>query len=132
MLVVSSVSSDSIRITRPSGEVDTYKLSKYLRSNQSTCINQRPIVSIGEEVKAGDVIADGPATDKGELALGKNMVVAFMMFSGYNYEDAVILNERLVKEDAYTTIHIEDYEMPCRETKLGPEEIPVGGRGIFR
>ena len=121
--VVSSVSSDSIRITRPSGEVDTYKLSKYLRSNQSTCINQRPIVSIGEEVKAGDVIADGPATDKGELALGKNVLIGFMTWEGYNYEDAVLVNERIVRDDVYTSIHIEEYECEARDTKLGPEEI---------
>lgn len=83
----------------------------------------KPIVKVGDKVKRNHVIADGPSTDKGELALGRNVVVAFTMFNGYNYEDAVILNERLVKEDAYTTVHIEDYEMPCRETKLGPEEI---------
>ena len=110
-------------IVKNKGGIDEYHLSDFTASNQGTCFHHKPIVRVGDKVKRGHVIADGPSTDKGELALGKNMVVAFMMFNGYNYEDAVILNERLVKEDAYTTIHIEDYEMPCRETKLGPEEI---------
>ena len=110
-------------VVKNKGGQDVYYLSDYTASNQGTCFHHRPIVHVGDKVKRGHVIADGPSTDKGELALGKNVVVAFMMFNGYNYEDAVILNEKLVKEDAYTTVHIEDYEMPCRETKLGPEEI---------
>ena len=98
-------------------------MANFELSNAGTCQHHRPIVTVGMEVKAGMVIADGPSTDNGELALGKNVVVAFMTFDGYNYEDAVILNERLVKDDVYTGIHLEDYEMQCRETKLGPEEI---------
>ncbi len=102
---------------------DTYYLSNFERSNQGTCYHQVPIVKAGEKVKRGYVIADGPSTDQGELALGKNALVAFMTFGGYNYDDAVILSERLVKDEVYTSIHIEDYEIQCRETKLGPEEI---------
>ena len=101
----------------------TYPLTKFLRSNQSTCINMRPIVDLGERVKKGDVLADGPSTDKGEIALGKNALIGFMTWEGYNYEDAVLLNERLVREDMYTSIHIEEYESESRDTKLGPEEI---------
>ena len=110
-------------VIKNKGGVDEYYLTDFTASNQGTCFHHRPIVKVGDKVKRNHIIADGPSTDMGELALGKNVVVAFMMFNGYNYEDAVILNERLVKEDAYTSIHIEDYEMPCRETKLGPEEI---------
>ena len=110
-------------VVKNKGGQDIYYLSDFTASNQGTCIRQRPIVSVGDKVKRGFVIADGPSTNEGELALGKNMVVAFTMFEGYNYEDAVILNQRLVKEDAYTTVHIADYEMACRDTKLGPEEI---------
>ena len=110
-------------VVKNKGGQDVYYLSDFTASNQGTCFHHRPIVKVGDKVKRNHVIADGPSTDQGELALGKNVVVAFMMFNGYNYEDAVILNEKLVKEDAYTSIHIEDYEMPCRETKLGPEEI---------
>ena len=103
---------------------DTYYLSNYELANSSICSHQRPIVKVGDKVEAGvTILADGNSTDKGELALGKNMTVAFMTFNGYNYEDAVILNENLVKDDAYTSLHLEDYEMQCRETKLGPEEI---------
>ena len=102
---------------------DTYYLADFERSNASTCFSHRPLVKQGDEVKRGMVIADGPSTDQGELALGKNMTVAFMTFNGYNYEDAVILNERLVKDDVYTSIHIEHYDIDCRDTKLGPEEI---------
>ena len=102
---------------------DTYYLANFERSNNSTCVNHRPIVKLGDKVHRGEVIADGPSTDKGELALGKNMTVAFMTFNGYNYEDAVILNERLVKDDVYTSIHIEQTDIDCRDTKLGPEEI---------
>ncbi len=121
--VVKFVAADSIDIEREDGAIDTYKLSKYQRSNQSNCINQRPIVSIGEQVKEGDVIADGPATDNGELALGKNVLIGFMTWEGYNYEDAVLINERIVRDDVYTSIHIEEYECEARDTKLGPEEI---------
>ncbi|MBE3552681.1 MAG: DNA-directed RNA polymerase subunit beta [Kyrpidia tusciae] len=106
-----------------SGDLDKYKLLKFRRSNQGTCINQRPIVRKGEKVQAGDIIADGPATDQGELALGRNVLVAFMTWEGYNYEDAILLSEKLVKEDVYTSIHIEEYEAEARDTKLGPEEI---------
>ena len=101
----------------------TYHLTKFLRSNQSTCINQRPIVNLGERVKKGDVLADGPSTCNGEVALGKNALIGFMTWEGYNYEDAVLLNERLVRDDVYTSIHIEEYESESRDTKLGPEEI---------
>ena len=105
------------------GDLDKYKLLKFVRSNQGTCINQRPIVRKGDVVKAGDIIADGPSTDQGELALGRNVLVAFMPWEGYNYEDAILLSERLVREDVYTSIHIEEYESEARDTKLGPEEI---------
>ena len=121
--VVSYVDGKKVVVKNKKGE-DIYYLSDFTASNQDTCFHHIPIVKVGDKVVRGKtILADGPSTDKGELALGRNMTVAFMMFNGYNYEDAVILNERLVKEDAYTTIHIEDYEMPCRETKLGPEEI---------
>ena len=121
--VVSYVDARRVVVKNKGGE-DTYYLSDFTASNQDTCFHHKPIVKVGDKVVRGKtILADGPSTDMGELALGKNMLVAFMMFNGYNYEDAVILNERLVKDDAYTTIHIEDYEMPCRETKLGPEEI---------
>ena len=120
--VVSYVDARKIVVDNKTGQ-DTYYLADFSVSNQNTCFHQKPIVKVGDKVKRNHVIADGPSTDKGELALGRNVVVAFTMFNGYNYEDAVILNEKLVKEDAYTTVHIEDYEMPCRETKLGPEEI---------
>lgn len=102
---------------------DTYELSTFERSNQGETANHRPIVRKGDKIRRGQIIADGPSTDKGELALGKNMTIAFMTFNGYNFEDAVIMNERLVKEDVYTSLHIEDYETQCRDTKLGPEEI---------
>jgi DNA-directed RNA polymerase subunit beta len=105
------------------GDVDKYKLLKFMRSNQNTCINQRPIVREGQEVVPGDILADGPATDTGELALGRNVLVAFMTWEGYNYEDAILLSEKIVKEDIYTSIHIEEYELEARDTKLGPEEI---------
>ena len=115
---------DSKKIVINNGKSsDTYYLSTFERSNASTCVNHRPIVKAGDKVHAGQVIADGPSCDKGELALGKNMTVAFMTFEGYNYEDAVILNERLVKDDAYTSLHISHYDIECRDTKLGPEEI---------
>ncbi len=105
------------------GDIDKYKLHKFMRSNQGTSINQRPLVRKGEIVKAGDIIADGPSTEQGEIALGRNVVVAFMTWEGYNYEDAILLSERLVKEDVYTSVHIEEYESEARDTKLGPEEI---------
>ncbi|MDR0874925.1 MAG: DNA-directed RNA polymerase subunit beta [Clostridiales Family XIII bacterium] len=107
----------------PGEEVDVYHLLKFKRSNQGTCINQRPIVNIGEHVEAGEVIADGPSTDEGEVALGKNLLIGFMTWEGYNYEDAIILNERLIMDDVLTSLHIEEYECEARDTKLGPEEI---------
>ena len=121
--VVETVTGDKIVISEESGKKRTYTLRKFKRTNGSTCINQRPIVREGEIVKRGDVIADGPATDKGEMALGKNLLIAFTTWEGYNYEDAILLSERLVKEDVLTSIHIEDYDCECRDTKLGPEEI---------
>ncbi|WP_054951675.1 DNA-directed RNA polymerase subunit beta [Numidum massiliense] len=105
------------------GNLDKYKLYKFIRSNQGTCVNQRPLARVGERVEAGDIIADGPSTEMGELALGQNVVVAFMTWEGYNYEDAILLSEKLVREDVYTSIHIEEYEQEARDTKLGPEEI---------
>ena len=121
--VVSYVSADRIEVTAKDGTVDTYMLAKYQRSNQSTCINQRPIITLGDKVKAGDTIADGPATDEGELALGRNVLIGFTTWEGYNYEDAVLVNERIVRDDVYTSIHIEEHECEARETKLGPEQI---------
>lgn len=121
--IVERVSADEIIIKKEDGDKDRYKLLKFKRSNSGTCVNQAPIVSKNEEVKAGDVIADGPATDHGEIALGRNCLIAFMTWEGYNYEDAVLINERLVKEDRLSTIHIEEYECEARDTKLGPEEI---------
>ena len=103
--------------------VDIYRLSKFQRSNQSTCINQRPIVRVGDEVRAGDIIADGPSTDLGELALGRNVVVAFMPWNGYNFEDSILISERIVRDDVFTSIHLEEFEIAARDTKLGPEEI---------
>ncbi len=121
--VVKRVSADMVVITDDQGVDHEYRLTKFMRSNQGTCVNQRPILSQGDRVKAGDVIADGPATANGEISLGKNMLIGFMTWEGYNYEDAVLINERLVKEDVYTSIHIEEYEIEARDTKLGPEEI---------
>ena len=120
---VMSVGADEIVIKEKDGHIETYKLIKFLRSNQSTCINQRPIVNCGEKVKKGDIIADGPSTADGEIALGKNILIGFMTWEGYNYEDAILINERLVKEDVFTSIHIEEYECEARDTKLGAEEI---------
>ncbi|MBR5071785.1 MAG: DNA-directed RNA polymerase subunit beta [Oscillospiraceae bacterium] len=120
---VVSVSAGKIVIKEDDGNERTYKLIKFLRSNQSTCVNQRPIVSEGDRVEAGEVIADGPATANGEISLGKNMLIGFTTWQDYNYEDAVLINEKLVKEDTFTSIHIEEYELECRDTKLGPEEI---------
>ena len=120
---VVKVTGDEIVIKNEDGKNQTYTLRKFKRTNGGTCINQRPIVKEGEIVKRGDVIADGPSTDKGEMALGKNLLIAFTTWEGYNYEDAILLNERLVKEDVLTSLHIEDYDCECRDTKLGPEEI---------
>ncbi len=121
--VVVRVSATSIDIRNKAGQITTYKLLKFKRSNQGTCINQKPIVDVGDEVKEGQIIADGPATDRGEIALGKNVLIGFMTWEGYNFEDAILISERLVKEDVYTSIHIEEYEAEARDTKLGPEEI---------
>ena len=121
---VVKVSSEEILIERDEdGQIDRYKLLKFKRSNQGTTINQRPIVAKGEKIEKGQVIADGPSTDLGEIALGKNLLVAFMTWEGYNYEDAILINEKLVIEDTLTSIHIEEYESEARDTKLGPEEI---------
>ncbi len=121
--VVEYVDGKVIRIRTLNGDLERYELQKFIRSNQGTCINQTPIVKIGEDISAGDIIADGPSMDQGELAIGRNVVVAFMTWNGYNYEDAVIMNERLVIDDVYTSIHIEKYEIEARDTKLGKEEI---------
>ncbi|MGP1405376.1 DNA-directed RNA polymerase subunit beta, partial [Filifactor alocis] len=121
--VVEKVSARQVVIRREDGEVDNYSLLKFKRSNQGTCINQTVIVNKGDVVKKGDAIADGPSTDLGEIALGRNCLVAFMTWEGYNYEDAILINERLVKEDRLSSIHIEEYEAEARDTKLGPEEI---------
>ncbi len=121
--VIEKVDASEIVIKTNEGRKDRYKLSKFKRSNQSNCMNQKPIISKGQVVKAGDIIADGPSTKDGELALGKNPLIGFMTWEGYNYEDAVLLSERLVAEDVYTSIHIEEYECEARDTKLGPEEI---------
>ncbi len=121
--VVTKVDATSITVSYDGSETKTYKLTKFLRSNHGTCINQRPIVAVGDRVKARDTLADGPSTSNGEIALGKNILMGFMTWEGYNYEDAILLNERMVKEDVFTSIHIEEYETEARDTKLGPEEI---------
>lgn len=121
--VVQAVSADNIIIQHDDGSKEAYRLLKFIRSNQGTCYNQRPIVRVGDRVEADEIIADGPSTDQGELALGRNVLVAFMPWEGYNYEDAILISERLVKEDVFTSIHIEEYECEARDTKLGPEEI---------
>ena len=121
--VVEKVTADEITVRNKKKELDTYKLRKFKRTNGGTCINQRPVVQRGEIVKAGDILADGPSTQNGEMALGRNVLIAFSTWEGYNYEDAVLISERLVKEDVYTSIHIEEYDCECRDTKLGPEEI---------
>ena len=121
--VVESVDADQIVVREDNGEMHTYEMTKFKRSNAGTCTNQRPIVDKGEKIKKGQVIGDGPATSNGELSLGKNALIGFMTWEGYNYEDAVLLNENLVKQDKYTSIHIEDLETEARDTKLGPEEI---------
>ena len=120
---VIGVSADKIKIKAENGEIDEYELIKFLRSNHGTCINQKPIVDVGQTVEKGEVIADGPATSNGEVSLGKNALIGFMTWEGYNYEDAVLINQKLVREDMYTSIHIEEYDIEARDTKLGPEEI---------
>ena len=122
--------SNEIRMNNDDGTKDVYHLTKFMRSNQSNCYNQKPIVFKGDHVEAGEVIADGPSTYQGELALGKNPLIGFMTWEGYNYEDAVLLSERLVQDDVYTSIHIEEYEAEARDTKLGPEEITKDGPGV--
>ena len=121
--VVTRVAADSVSVRYDDGRVEDYRLTKYLRSNHGTCINQRPIVDAGQRVEKGEVIVDGPSTNNGEIALGKNILMGFMTWEGYNYEDAILLNERMVKDDVFTSIHIEEYETESRDTKLGPEEI---------
>jgi len=121
--VVRSVSADEVTVTNDDGSVESYHITKFMRSNQGTCINQVPVVDRGERIQAGQVIADGPATSNGEISLGKNALIGFMTWEGYNYEDAVLINEKIVRDDVYTSIHIEEYEIEARDTKLGPEEI---------
>ncbi len=121
--VVEKVTADKVIVRTSKTTTDEYELIKFMRSNQGTCVNQRPIVDKGEEVKKGQVLADGPATKNGEISLGKNALIGFMTWEGYNYEDAVLINEKLVRDDIYTSIHIEEYEIEARDTKLGPEEI---------
>ncbi|MEF9983120.1 MAG: DNA-directed RNA polymerase subunit beta [Oscillospiraceae bacterium] len=121
--IAERVSANEVAIRTPDGRLEIQRLTKFMRSNQGTCINQRPIVDVGERIIKGQVIADGPSTSNGEISLGKNMLVGFMTWEGYNYEDAVLINERIVKEDIYTSIHIVEFEIEARETKLGPEEI---------
>ena len=134
--VVAKVSAQYVTVRYDSGRVEEYKLTKYLRSNHGTCINQRPIVDVGQRVEFQDVLADGPSTDRGEIALGRNILMGFMTWEGYNYEDAVLLNERMVREDVFTSIHIEEYELEARDTKLGPEtitrDIPNVGEDALR
>ena len=120
---VMRVDANYITVRYDAGETVDYKLIKFARSNQGTCINQRPIVKPGDRVSKGDVLADGPSTSNGEISLGKNILVGYMNWEGYNYEDAILLNERLVMEDVFTSIHVEEYECDARDTKLGPEEI---------
>ncbi len=133
---VQKVNANEIVVLTDDGNTDYYHLIKFLRSNQGTCINQRPIVDKGERVEAGQVIADGPATSNGEIALGKNALIGFMTWEGYNYEDAVLINERMVRNDVFTSIHIEEFEIEARDTKLGPEEItrdiPNVGEDVFK
>ena len=134
--VVTKVAADSVSVRYDDGRVEDYRLTKYLRSNHGTCINQRPIVDAGQRVEKGEVIVDGPSTNNGEIALGKNILMGFMTWEGYNYEDAILLNERMVKEDVFTSIHIEEYELEARDTKLGPEtitrDIPNVGEDALR
>ena len=133
---VTQVDAKKITITVKGGDKDEYELTKFVRSNQDTCMNQRPIVSLNQEVKEGEVIADGPATANGEISLGKNALIGFMTWEGYNYEDAVLINEKLVRDDVYTSVHIEEFEIEARDTKLGPEtitrDIPNVGEDALR
>ena len=123
---VVKIGGDKIHIKRDKdGVVDIYKYYKFKRSNQGTTINQRPIVKLGDHIEADEIICDGPSTSNGEIALGKNILIAFMTWEGYNYEDAMLLNEKLVIDDVLTSLHIEEHEIEARETKLGPEEITV-------
>ncbi len=121
--VVTSVTADRIQVETDAGELDEYRLEKFVRSNQGTCINQRPLVDVGDRVATGEPLADSSSTDRGELALGRNILVAFMSWEGGNYEDAIVISDRLVREDLFTSIHIEKHEIESRDTKLGPEEI---------
>lgn len=121
--VVESVCADEIKVKYDSGKLDTFKVTKFMRSNQGTCVNQVPVVSQGQRLEKGEVLADGPATSNGEISLGKNALIGFMTWEGYNYEDAVLISEKIVRDDVYTSIHIEEYEIKSRDTKLGPEEI---------
>ncbi len=121
--IVKSVSADRVEVIAEDGEIDVYEITKFMRSNQSTCINQIPIVERGQVLHEGDVIADGPAIKNGEISLGKNALIGFMTWEGYNYEDAVLINEKIVRDDVYTSVHMEEYEIDARDTKLGPEEI---------
>lgn len=120
---VETANADEVTVRRDDGALDTYRLIKFARSNQGTCMNQKPVVTVGKRIEVGDVLADGPSTDRGEMALGRNVLVAFMPWEGYNYEDAILISERLVIDDVFTSIHIEEYESEARDTKLGPEEI---------
>ena len=122
--------SNSITVRCEDGNRDEYHLTKFKRSNQSNCYNQKPIVDKGQQVEKGEVLADGPSTHNGEIGLGKNPLIGFMTWEGYNYEDAVLLSERLVQDDVYTSIHIEEYEAEARDTKLGPEEITRDVPGV--
>ena len=133
--IIEKVTADEVIVRNKNNVLDKYKLRKFKRTNGGTCINQRPVVSKGERVKAGDILADGPSTKNGEMALGKNVLIAYTTWEGYNYEDAILISERLVKEDVYTSIHIEEYDCECRDTKLGPEEITrdipnIGDEGL--
>jgi DNA-directed RNA polymerase subunit beta len=121
--VVTSVTAQRIAIETDAGELDEYRLQKFVRSNQGTCINHRPIVNVGDRVADGQAIADSSSTEMGELALGRNVLVAFMSWEGGNYEDAIVISDRLVRDDLFTSIHIEKHEIESRDTKLGPEEI---------
>jgi len=120
---VTGVDGKRIEITNKKGETKTYRLNKFVRSNASSSINQRPLVTLGQKVKKGEALSDGPSIKNSELALGQNVLVAYMVWDGYNYEDAIIISERLVQSDKYTSVHIEDYAIDVRETKLGPEVV---------
>ena len=121
--MVTEVSADYVTVMTDDGAYQTYQMAKFHRSNSGTCINQRPVVDEGDRIQSGQVIADGPSTQDGEMGLGKNLLVAFMPWEGHNYEDAIILSQRLIKDDVLTSIHIEEHEVDARDTKLGPEEI---------